>query len=50
VGWGMDPDTGVKHWLIRNSWGQYWCVFAKDGGESGFLFCIFGLLLILTQS
>eukprot|EP00977_Amphora_coffeiformis_P023427 scaffold13351_cov200-Amphora_coffeaeformis.AAC.8 len=24
VGWGTDPDTGKKHWVIRNSWGQYW--------------------------
>lgn len=30
VGWGMDETTGTKHWIIRNSWGQYW-------GEMGYM-------------
>lgn len=30
IGWGMDEDTGKKHWIVRNSWGQYW-------GEMGYI-------------
>ena len=32
VGWGEEAaaadrdDAPTKYWLIRNSWGEYWCV------------------------
>jgi len=29
VGWGYDSYTEKKHWIVRNSWGEYW-------GENGF--------------
>lgn len=29
VGWEEDKQTGLQHWIVRNSWGQYW-------GELGF--------------
>ena len=29
VGWGLDPKTKQQHWIVRNSWGEYW-------GELGF--------------
>ena len=24
MGWGYDEARDKQHWIIRNSWGQYW--------------------------
>ena len=29
ISWGFDDVTKTRHWIVRNSWGQFW-------GEMGF--------------
>jgi cathepsin C len=24
IGWGVDPATGTKFWIVRNSYGSSW--------------------------
>lgn len=36
VGWGFDPESGLKYWKARNSWGSYW-------GENGFFRIVRGI-------
>lgn len=43
VGWGYDPDTKRQHWIVRNSWGQYW-------GELGFFRVELGRNLLGIES
>ena len=38
VGYGVDKPTGLKYWLIRNSWGTYWVSFHLC--EKKFILCL----------
>lgn len=42
-GWKLDEETGKRHWLVRNSWGQYY-------GEFGFLRIEMGRNLLGVES
>ena len=41
VGWEYDPDSTTHkcHWIVRNSWGEYW-------GEMGFFYIEMGFNLL----
>ena len=43
VGWEYDEDTDTQHWIVRNSWGQYW-------GELGFFRIELGKNLLGIES
>jgi cathepsin X len=43
IGWGYDSNTQKKHWIVRNSWGEYW-------GEMGFFRIEMGSNLLGIES
>ncbi|XXQ34277.1 cathepsin X [Plasmodiophora brassicae] len=42
-GWGVDPITKQKYWIVRNSWGTYW-------GEHGWFRVVRGINNIIIES
>ena len=47
VGYGVDKPTGLKYWLIRNSWGTYWVSFHFMRKE---ILYIWGLIFFVQSS
>lgn len=43
IGWGKDKKSGKQHWIVRNSWGEYW-------GEMGYIRVALGGNLLGIES
>lgn len=43
VGWDYDEQSGKQHWIIRNSWGEYW-------GDMGYFYIELGSNILGIES